>query len=70
MLKILREANSTSNLAVITANTLESASNVSEIDINAMIFTMPSDENIQTLYKMMALLSRECHIAEYASLRN
>ena len=70
VLKILREANSTSNLAVIGANTFESATNVSEIDINAMIFTMPTAENIETLHKMMALLSRECHIAEYASLRN
>ena len=70
VLKILREVNSTSNLSVISANTLENATNVSEIDINAMIFTMPSSDNIDTLHKMMTLLSRECHIADYASLRN
>ena len=70
VLKILREANATNNLAVINANTLETATKVSEIDINSLIFSMPTPESLGALHELMALLCKECHIAEYATLRN
>ena len=49
VLKILRDSNATSNLAIINSNVLETASNVSEIDINSLIFTMPAVESLQAL---------------------
>ena len=57
VLKILREANATNNLAIINSNVLETATQVSEIDINSMIFTMPTEENLKAVQCMMSLLS-------------
>ena len=46
VLKILRDANATNNLTVINSNVLETATKVSEIDINSLIFTMPNPESL------------------------